>query len=84
MIVLRPGADAIPLHPACLGEHPARRKACAGFRILMIPTLHRTTLPTSFHPLRLPLPAFPVRLARPDPQGLSRRELRALVAEMLG
>ena len=33
---------------------------------------------------RLPFPALPRRLPRPDRQGLSRRELRDLVAEMLG
>jgi hypothetical protein len=30
------------------------------------------------------LPAFPVRIPRPERSGMSRRELRELVAEMLG
>ena len=45
---------------------------------------HHTSLSTPFHPLRLPLPALSVRLPRLDRQGLSRKELRELVAEMLG
>ena len=45
---------------------------------------HQTTLSTPFRSMRLPLRTLPVRLPRLERQGLSRRELRELVAEMLG
>ena len=50
----------------------------------MTPNSHHTSLSTPFHALRPPRPALPVRLPRFEKAGLSRRELRELVAEMLG
>ena len=50
----------------------------------MITSSHQISLPVAFAPFRLPLPTLPVRQPRLDRQGLSRRELRELVAEMLG
>ena len=41
-------------------------------------------MPFAYAPSRLPRPALQLRLPRPEKQGLSRRELQALVAEMLG
>ncbi len=43
---------------------------------------HQIALSTPFAPIRLPV--RPIRLPGLDRQGLSRRELRELVAEMLG
>ena len=50
----------------------------------MTPNSHHTPMSTVFHALRPPRPTLPVRLGRFEPPGLSRRELRDLVAEMLG